>query len=412
MPRIQCRKVFIGPVIVYDQPVPAGTEGPVRVAVVQAAPVFLDRDASVRKACDLIGEAGAAGARLVAFGENFVPGHPIWFHALPPTAGRSRELATAMVENALTVPGPESDLLSEAARSAGAMVIIGFVERPDPGVSVVFDSQMVLSPDGEMLGVRRKLAPAVGERVFFHPGGEESVRVFDSPWGPVSVLAGGENSNPLLTYAMRSLGARIHVALWPPHFHAPGVMQNVVSITGRAVAYQNTAHVLSVAAASDAEAVERVGPDAAHRANLMTMTEEPGSMVYAPGGRILSGPQLGEGILYADIDPGAGTWAQLVNRQYDRPDLLRLSWGRQDGTLPADAGARVDGDPEEDSPGDEGLTARARLLIRERFGDALDPHDSEVLVPYVVQILRRSGKLARRVPDSPDPRTALYTAER
>ena len=402
----------MGPDIVYDQPVPAGTEGPVRVAAVQAAPVFLDRDASVRKACDLIGEAGAEGARLVAFGENFLPGHPIWFHALPPTSGRSRQLASSMVENALTVPSPESDRLCEAASRAGAMVVIGFVERPDPRVSVVFDSQMVVSPDGELLGVRRKLVPAVGERVFFHPGDGESIRVFDSPWGPVSVLAGGENSNPLLTYAMRSLGARVHVALWPPHFHAPGVMQNVVAITGRAVAYQNTAHVLAVAAASDTEAVDRVGADPVRRENLVAMTEEPGSMIYGPGGRILAGPRRGEGILYSDIDPGAGTWAQLVNRQYDRPDLLRLSWGRGAGYADHDPDTRTVVDRQESSPGDEDLSARARLLIRDRFGDALDPEDSAVLVPYVVQILRRSGKLAERVTASADPRTALYAAER
>ncbi|MCY4369082.1 MAG: carbon-nitrogen hydrolase family protein [bacterium] len=389
----------------------AATEGPIRVAVVQAAPVFLDRAASVRKACDLIEEAAAAGARLVAFGENFLPGHPIWFHALPPTSGRSRELAAAMVENALTVPGPESDRLSEAAARAGTMVVIGFVERPDPRVSVVFDSQLVVSPEGELLGVRRKLVPAVGERVFFHPGDGESIRVFDSPWGPVSVLAGGENSNPLLTYAMRSLGARIHVALWPPHFHAPGVMQNVVTITGRAVAYQNTAHVLAAAAASDPEAADRVEAGTAQRANLMAMTEEPASMIYAPRGSVLAGPQRGEGILYADIDPEAGTWAQLVNRQYDRPDLLRLVWGREAGSPSAgpDAGNRGAG---ESSAGDEDLSPRARLLILDRFGDALDPEETEVLVPYVVQILRRSGKLAERVPATADPRTTPYAAER
>lgn len=401
----------MGPDIVYDQPVSAATEGPIRVAVVQAAPVFLDRAASVRKACDLIEEAAAAGARLVAFGENFLPGHPIWFHALPPTSGRSRELAAAMVENALTVPGPESDRLSEAAARAGTMVVIGFVERPDPRVSVVFDSQLVVSPEGELLGVRRKLVPAVGERVFFHPGDGESIRVFDSPWGPVSVLAGGENSNPLLTYAMRSLGARIHVALWPPHFHAPGVMQNVVTITGRAVAYQNTAHVLAAAAASDPEAADRVEAGTAQRANLMAMTEEPASMIYAPRGSVLAGPQRGEGILYADIDPEAGTWAQLVNRQYDRPDLLRLVWGREAGSPSAgpDAGNRGAG---ESSAGDEDLSPRARLLILDRFGDALDPEETEVLVPYVVQILRRSGKLAERVPATADPRTTPYAAER
>ena len=392
----------------------SGAEETIRVAAVQAAPVFLDRAASVRKACDLIGEAAARGARLIAFGENFLPGHPIWFHALPPTAGRSRELATALVRNALTVPGPESDLLCDAARDAAAMVVIGFVERPDPRVSVIFDSQLVVSTDGALLGVRRKLVPAVGERIFFQSGGAESIRVFESPWGPVSVLAGGENSNPLLTYAMRSLGARIHVALWPPHFHAPGVMHNVVSITGRAVAYQNTAHVVAVAASSDPEAAAVVEDGGDRRAGLMAMTEEPGTMIFAPRGAVLAGPRRGEGILYADIDPAAGTWAQLVNRQYDRPDLLRLAVsGRADHSPPAPPRGTGTGAPHASGDREDGRRSeQARRLIAVRFGGALGEADLETLVPYVAQILRRSERLAERDPASVDPRTAFYAGGR
>ena len=47
-----------------------------KVAVVQAAPVLLDREATVAKATELADQAAAGGARLVLFPEAFIPAYP------------------------------------------------------------------------------------------------------------------------------------------------------------------------------------------------------------------------------------------------------------------------------------------------------------------------------------------------
>ncbi len=47
-----------------------------KVAVVQAAPVLFDRDATVEKACRLAQKAAAQGAKLILFPEAFIPAYP------------------------------------------------------------------------------------------------------------------------------------------------------------------------------------------------------------------------------------------------------------------------------------------------------------------------------------------------
>src|SRR5690625_3111766 len=97
----------------------------VRVAVAQASPAYLDREASIEKACHLIHEAGQQGAHLVAFPEGFVPAHPLWYHFHPATGPTSRELATRLYRNASVIPGPTTERLGAAARAAGCQIVIG-----------------------------------------------------------------------------------------------------------------------------------------------------------------------------------------------------------------------------------------------------------------------------------------------
>ena len=58
-----------------------------KAATVQASPIYLNAELTVRKACDLIKEAARNGARLVAFPEVFIPAYPYWSWIMSPTEG-------------------------------------------------------------------------------------------------------------------------------------------------------------------------------------------------------------------------------------------------------------------------------------------------------------------------------------
>ena len=105
----------------------------VRVAVVQATPVVLDGPASVEKACGLIAEAAAGGAKLIALPEGFVPIMPRsrWGHHYGLIVSPRGRAAPPLWDNAVDVDGPLAATLGDAARQAEAWVAIGVNERED-----------------------------------------------------------------------------------------------------------------------------------------------------------------------------------------------------------------------------------------------------------------------------------------
>src|SRR2546427_11295868 len=89
-----------------------------RVAIVQQAPVFLDRGTTLAKAVAAIEEAAQAGACLIVFPEAFVPGYPAWIWRLRPSGdmGLSERLHSLLRANAVNLAGDDLAPLREAAR--------------------------------------------------------------------------------------------------------------------------------------------------------------------------------------------------------------------------------------------------------------------------------------------------------
>ena len=138
-----------------------------KVAAAQAAPVFMDREATVEKACDLIAQAGREGARLILLPEVFVPGYPDWVWLVPNShGGILNEMYTELVENSVTVPDDTTKRLGQAAKSAGIHVAIGINElNAEASGASLYNTLLVFDDQGDILGKHRKLVPTGGERV-------------------------------------------------------------------------------------------------------------------------------------------------------------------------------------------------------------------------------------------------------
>lgn len=312
------------------------TSAPFRIAAVQAAPVFLDLDATVEKACALIAEAGANGARLVVFPEAFLPTYPFWIWFVP--AGRTavlRELYAELLDNAVAVPGDATARLGAAAREAGVHVAMGINEiNTEASGTTLYNSILYLGSDGRVLGKHRKLVPTAGERLVHAQGDGSTLDVYDLPIGRLSGLICWENYMPLARHALYAGGVELYVA--PTWDRGEPWMSTL-----RHVAKEGRTYVVGCCSAVHRDSIpERYGFMEEFLPADLEWINPGGSAIVDPDGKLVVEPVLQrEEILYADVDPAklrGPRWQLDVAGHYGRPDVFRFSVDRRAHTSAAD----------------------------------------------------------------------------
>jgi aliphatic nitrilase len=326
----------------------------VRVGVVQAAPVFLDREGSTARALDYIAEAGGQGVELLVFPEGFIPAHPVWYHFHPATGRESLQMAAELFENAVEVPGATTDALCSAAATAGTAVVIGVCERRPATTGTLLNSQLFIERDGSLVGKHQKLTPTVGERLVHAGGYGDTLRTFQMRSGRVSGLICGENSNPLAVAAVGGGGSQIHAASWPNHGgRGEPHMGGTVLLASRSLAYSTGAYVLNACATISEEMARRVAYTDEDRAFLADRRNGGGSSIVAPDASLVAGPMPGdqEGLLVADIDLSNCTRAKAVHDyagHYNRADVFSLTVSRDIPQLVVEVGDHAERDEKYD----------------------------------------------------------------
>ena len=298
---------------------------PIRVAAVQAEPVWLDAERTADKTVTLINQAAAGGAQLIAFPETWIPGFPVFLFGHP--VYQQRDFVAKYHANSITVDGPIITRIREAAQKHEISVVIGFSEK-DHGT--LYMAQIVIGADGEILLHRRKLKPTHAERTFFGEGDGSSIKVIDTPLGRLAALNCFEHIQPLTKFAMYAQHEQIHVAGWP----CIGIMGDDNTLgakttlaASRIYALEGSTFVI-VATQIMSDEGALVFPDAS--GNPFPLYTGGGyARVYGPDSGLMTEPMdpTQEGLVYADLDLSLIDLAKNIVDpvgHYARPDVTRL----------------------------------------------------------------------------------------
>ena len=296
-----------------------GSARKVRAAAVQLAPVLGSRAGTTEKVCAAIRAAAAEGAELVVFPETVVPYYP-YFSFIQPAAVMGKE-HLRLYEEAVTVPGPTTEAVSEAAAATGAVVVLGVNERAHGSL---YNAQLVFDGDGRLVLHRRKITPTYHERMVWGQGDGAGLRAVDTRVGRIGALACWEHYNPLARYALMADHEEIHVAMFPGSLVGP-IFAEQIEVTIRHHALESGCFVVNATGWLTPEQRREVaassGLEGAVSGGCFTA-------IVSPEGRLLGQPLTeGEGMVVADLDLTLITKRKRMMDSvghYSRPELLSL----------------------------------------------------------------------------------------
>jgi nitrilase len=300
-----------------------------KVAVVQEPPVYLNLDASMERAINLVSQAATDGAKLMVFPEAWFPGYPTFCWRLSPGAdmGKTDELFAMSQANSIDLSRNGMALLQEAAAEHEMVIVVGYQEIDgEVSGSTIFNSCAIIDADGRILNNHRKLMPTNPERMIWGFGDGSGLNVVETAVGRIGALLCWENYMPLARYALYAQNIDIYVApTWDTGDTWLATMQHI--------AREGGCWVIGCATALE---VSDIPEEVPHREILFPNKDEwvnPGdAVVYKPFGGIAAGPMHREkGFLWADIDVSD---ARASRRKFDasghyaRPDVFSLSVDR------------------------------------------------------------------------------------
>lgn len=302
-----------------------------KVALAQISPVWLNKNATIKKIIESITEAGTQGCELIVFGESLLPGYPFWLtltHGADFDSKIQKEIHAHYVRNSIQIEKGDLDEICKVAEENNIAIYLGMIERAhDRGGHSIYCTLAYINSHGEIKSTHRKLQPTYEERLTWAPGDGHGLQVHSLKQFTVGGLNCWENWMPLSRTALYGMGEDLHIAVWP------GNDSNTKDIT-RFIAKESRSFVISV---SSMMQTKDFPSDVPHLdlilKNAPDVLANGGSCIAGPDGEWIVGPVTNqEGLIIETIDFNR----VLEERQnfdpvghYSRPDVTKLILNRE-----------------------------------------------------------------------------------
>ncbi|MDR2197535.1 MAG: carbon-nitrogen hydrolase family protein [Coriobacteriales bacterium] len=306
----------------------------VRLAAVQAAPVFLDREATIEKLAHLAAEAAARGADLVVFPESFVPAYPVWCLVHAPIDQHS--FFQRLFENSVMLGSPAYHRLQEIARANNIFLSVGITEKSDYSLGAMWNTNLLFDREGNLLNRHRKIVPTWAEKLVWSFGDGSSLKVSDTEIGRIGALICGENTNTLARYSLLAQGEQINISTYPPCWPIKRTggkgggynMADVIRIRAASHSFEGKLFNVASSGVLDEDAIEQISAGDAEIRSFLENVAPPASMIVGPEGTPVAEPLVREeGIVYADVDISSQIHLKGVHDivgSYQRFDIFQV----------------------------------------------------------------------------------------
>ena len=300
----------------------------VRIAVVQAAPAYLDVDASLKKVEQLLQEAADQRADLVCFGETWFTGYPAWIDYCEEYAKwdfqPTKEVFAKTHASSLSVKGTEVRQIGEWAADYGLSIVMGINERVDegPGNGTIYNALLTWNEKGELANHHRKLMPTHTERLLYGQGDGKGLQAVETSAGRVGGLICWEHWMPLTRQTMHNSGEHIHVAVWPK-------VHEMLQIATRSYAFEGRCFAVGVGQimrVSDIPVDLELPNELQDKKDHLLLNG--GSCIVGPDGHYVMEPVWDkEGVFVTEVDLNKCYQERMaldVTGHYQRNDVFKL----------------------------------------------------------------------------------------